>query len=285
MAEQNLSAPARAYSQVRRSVGGVSHVKEYQPNRYTIVGNHLAQHRELSLLAIGLAAHIQSVPEGTPVDIRSLAARFPEGRDSIAAAYRELEAHGYVERRRERTPEGRIVTRTVSYSVPPAVRAAQPTPPPARPAAAPAPVPVAVPEPVKTRRASSPLPQEHRTAAVLLAGLRRDDDRLTLSERDVRRLAPAVTAWLERGATPEAVRRTLTANLPVPLHNSPGLLAHRLTELLPPPLPTVETQPRPAPLINCDGCERAFRSPEPGALCRECEEDNAPVTAGAQAAA
>ncbi|GHJ19583.1 hypothetical protein [Streptomyces albus] len=47
--------------------------------RFTVVGNHLAQHRELSLLAIGLAVHIQSVPDGTRVDIKSLSARFPEG--------------------------------------------------------------------------------------------------------------------------------------------------------------------------------------------------------------
>lgn len=45
-----------------------------------VVGSHLAQHRELSLTAIGLATHIPSVPEGTAVDIRSLADRFPEGR-------------------------------------------------------------------------------------------------------------------------------------------------------------------------------------------------------------
>ncbi len=56
-----------------------------------VIGNHLAQHRELSLTTIGLATHILSVPEGTPVDIRSLAERFPEGRDRIASALRELE--------------------------------------------------------------------------------------------------------------------------------------------------------------------------------------------------
>ncbi|MFI6280805.1 hypothetical protein [Streptomyces sp. NPDC050988] len=97
-----------------------------------------------------------------------------------------------------------------------------------------------------------------------------------LSERDVRRLAPAVTAWLDRGAAPEAVRRTLTAGLPeVPLLHPAGFLAHRLAELLPPPLPTApatRAAVRPLPLQNCDGCDRAFGAPAPG-RCRDCRSD------------
>src|SRR5690606_35641851 len=75
---------------------------------------HLAQHRELSLLAIGLGTHLQSLPKGAPADIKTLTARFPEGATRIAAALRELERHGYLRRARVRTPSGRIVTRTVS---------------------------------------------------------------------------------------------------------------------------------------------------------------------------
>lgn len=123
MAEQQPSAPPRALSLVRRSAGGLTHVSEHQPTRYTIIGNHLTQHRDLSLTAIGLGAHIQSLPDGAQVDIRTLAGRFPEGRDRIAAALRELELCGYLERVRERTPEGRIVTRTFSYNDPGATRA------------------------------------------------------------------------------------------------------------------------------------------------------------------
>lgn len=33
----------------------------------------------LSLVAIGLALHIQSLPEGTPFGVKALAAKFPEG--------------------------------------------------------------------------------------------------------------------------------------------------------------------------------------------------------------
>ncbi|MFF5568433.1 helix-turn-helix domain-containing protein [Streptomyces sp. NPDC012623] len=319
MDKQQFSAPPRALQVVRVSGSGVARVHEFQDPGYTIVGNHLAQHGELSFTAIGLGTHIQSLPVGSPVDIRTLAARFPEGRERIASALRELEAHGYIERRRERTAGGRIVSLTISYNNPEATRARLarlareepdaeaesgvralrfvPVPRvPAAPAAPPAAVPPALvplspvtpapapPTPVTpapVRDAPPPLPRPQapapgsertRAAADLLAGLRRDDPRLLLSERDVRRLAPGVEAWLERGAAPDAVRRTLTADLPPDLRHPAALLAHRLTALLPPPLPVTPvaaTTPRPVPLQNCDRCDRAYRAPEPG-TCRGC---------------
>ncbi|MCG3040966.1 helix-turn-helix domain-containing protein [Streptomyces sp. S1A] len=228
MAEPQPSAPPRAPSAVPR--GGVVHVTARHTERFTVVGNHLAQHRELSLTAIGPAVHIQSLPDGARVDIRTLAARFAEGETRIAAALRELEAHGYLSRKRERLPSGRVVTRTVSYDNPAAVRAEQ----------------------VRPSRPSVRLP-EPRPAP-----------------------APAVAAWLERGAAPDAVRRTLAAGLPAePLRHPAALLAHRLTALLPPHLPATppaaSRPPRPDPLRNCDGCDRAFRSPPPG-LCRDCRD-------------
>ncbi|WP_308407373.1 helix-turn-helix domain-containing protein [Streptomyces platensis] len=265
----------------------MTHIRQYQPDRYTIIGNHLAQHRDLSLTAIGVGTHILSLPEGASVDIRTLAARFPEGRDRIAFALRELEAHGYVERVRERTAEGRVITRTYAHNAPvvtgtgPGQGEAAPPPPapaePRRPVRAASPVP---PEPDPAVEA--PSGEHHAPARALLVSLRRTDDRLTLPERDVRRLAPAVAAWFENGATTEAVHRTLTADLPPDLKNPAGLLAHRLRELLPPPLPAgPETPPgpdrgedrssRPAPFQTCDGCERAFRGREPG-LCRDCRD-------------
>jgi hypothetical protein len=118
--------------------------------------------------------------------------------------------------------------------------------------------------------------EDHRPAAALLAELRRDDPRLLLSERDVHRLAPAVTTRLERGAAPEAVRRTLAASLPPDLCHPAALLAHRLAELLPPPLPV--RPPGPVPLQNCESCDRAFRSPEPG-RCRGCATTGALLAA------
>lgn len=299
-----------------------------------VVGNHLAQHHELSLTAIGLATHILSVPEGTPVDIRSLAERFPEGRDRIAFALRELEAHGYLERVREHTEAGRLVTRTYAHHTPLSARATVSSVParaagragagraPARdsvedaggreapeegdqaPGEPVASVASVVPDaPVEDLGTSVPAaafvdqPREparpgrrYEEAVTLLAGLRRTDERLTLSLRDVNRLAPSVVDWLERGAAPATVHRTLTADLPVTVKHPAGVIAYRLRELLPPPLPAIPAPSpvtagahRPPPFQDCDGCERVFRAPEPG-RCRDCRYGPTTTSAAACAA-
>ncbi|WP_078875831.1 hypothetical protein [Streptomyces sp. 769] len=267
---------------------------EFQEPGYTIIGDHLAQHHELSLGAIGLAVYILSLPEGSHVDIRSLAKRFPEGRDRIAAGLRELERHGYLKRVTKRLDDGRLVTVTISYNNPRATQARQAGEAdarPARPARPPAtarrktsapPERAAPTAPAPAAKAGPSLPrprtpQHLTTASALLANLRRDDARLLLPVRDIDRLAPGVAAWLERGVSPEAVRRALSADLPAALRNPAGLVGHRLTALLPPPLPETPTPPEPAraapaPFHNCEGCERAIRTPGP-ARCRDCRSN------------
>ncbi|MYR40751.1 helix-turn-helix domain-containing protein, partial [Streptomyces sp. SID5910] len=255
MDTENPSAPSRAQSgsaanpsRSGRHGGGIVHENTRHTTRFVVIGNHLAQHKELSLLAIGLGCHIQSLPAGSGADIKSLAARFPEGPTRIAAALRELEAHGYLRRERVRTSTGRIVTRTVSCNQPNHRREAADTgcpEQPARPAAERPPRPKGT----RTRKGLPAVPQPScqspallQTAADLLAGLRRHDSRLLLSASDTAHLAPGVAAWLERDVTPTAVRHTLTTGLPdEPLHRPAALLAHRLTDRLPP------TPPRRAP--------------------------------------
>ncbi|MGW4722894.1 helix-turn-helix domain-containing protein [Streptomyces sp. NPDC004291] len=247
--------------------GGVVHDNTRHTTRFTVIGNHLAQHSELSLLAIGLGVHIQSLPGGASVDIRSLAARFPEGTTRIAGALRELEAHGYLRRTRERTKDGRVVTRTVSCNQPGRTDALEEPKPrrPARRESAPGPrLLPAVPQP------AYPVPDLLATALGVLSGLRRTDPRLLISATDAEHLVPGVAAWLERDLTPEAVHRALTTGLPPePLHRPAALLAHRLADRLP-PLPPLGTREAPKhPLQNCDTCDRAFRGPEPG-TCGAC---------------
>ncbi|MFE4966249.1 helix-turn-helix domain-containing protein [Streptomyces sp. NPDC056660] len=336
MAEQKPIPAPRPNQDVRSTTthSGVTHVRTYQSGHYTVVGNHLAQHRELSLTAIGLGTHILSLPEGAPVDIRSLADRFPEGRDRIAFALRELEAYGYLERVRERTEAGRLFTRTYAHHTPGGagtVRGRTRSVAGARPSgndrqapqeddrggAGPVafdaqatsvlaePEPPAVPE--RRPEATEDQPTAHVPSAVearpdarhekavaLLAALRRTDDRLTLSPRDVNRLAPAVTAWFDRGVPAAVVHRALTTDLPADMRRPAGVLDYRLRELLPAPLPTIPA-PRavaadartslrgPQPFQTCDGCERAFRAPEPG-RCRDCRRDRPAVAAVACAA-
>ncbi|MFK0291710.1 helix-turn-helix domain-containing protein [Streptomyces sp. NPDC090442] len=262
---------------------GVIHANSRHTSHFTVVGNHLAQHRGLSLVAIGLALHIQSLPAGSRIGIKCLTARFPESEARIASALRELEAAGYLKRTRERLPSGRVVTRTVSYNKPgaaphPGARPVRRAPGPAReheakptPQPEPTPKPEPAPQPARAPlpAPSRPSPDGTRLAHRILVELRRDDPQLLLSERDVARLTPAVATWLEREAPPDAVRRTLAADLPPALRNPAAFLAHRLTALLPPSLPAAAPAPRPDPLQTCDGCERAFRAPRPG-LCRDC---------------
>ncbi|MFC7262928.1 helix-turn-helix domain-containing protein [Streptomyces lutosisoli] len=291
MDTQDISVPPRAQSRLAANKhpnrrhprsggsghGGLTHDNTRHTTRFTVIGNHLAQHPELSLLAIGLAVHLQSLPNGARVDIKTLAARFPEGATRIAAALRELEAHGYLRRERQRIPGGRIVTRTISCNQPGHHRQAavdhgpvtpkQPTQPKQRAPRKPLP---AVPRP------AYPAPALLQAAADLLADLRRHDPGLLLSACDTAHLAPGVAAWLERDVSPTAVRQALTADLPPEgLRRPAAFLAHRLTAQLPPPPPFRAPTPPSAtrhPLQTCDGCDRAFRAPEPG-RCRDCRVD------------
>ncbi|WP_032763923.1 hypothetical protein [Streptomyces sp. CNS654] len=171
MDTQQVSAPSRAPS------AGVVHINIRLTDGYTIISNRLSQHRGMSLLAIGVGTHIQSLPDGRRVGVKALAERFPESEVRIAAALRELEEHGFLRRTRVRAGGGKLATRTESYNHPeaaargrvraavaapvvPAVPAAAPEPA-AAPVAAAVPVPVAAAEPV---RVPVPEPEPVRVA-------------------------------------------------------------------------------------------------------------------------
>ncbi|MCB5168511.1 helix-turn-helix domain-containing protein [Streptomyces bambusae] len=293
-----------------------------------MVGNHLAQHAELSLTARGLALYIQSLPTGTPIGIKDLNTRFPEGEHRIAGCLRELEAHGYLARTRERLPNGHVVTRTYSYNHPGSTPHHPPPPdppppdprpdpdpdpdptdppppppdprdpdaypvepPPDPPADAPAPAPGPPPPAEPTPPAEPPSTPAEPTAWLtreahrLLASLRQRNPRLLLAERDVRRLAPLMEEWLVRGAQPEAILRTLSADLPDDVWYPAAFLAHRLKALLPAPIPVHHLpSPVPAPdqvvhpLQNCDRCDHAHRAPTRG-LCPACARSKTPAAA------
>ena len=296
MADPQSSAALPAYPVLPDGAprAGVLHVRHRHTDRYTVVGNHLAQHPQLSATAIRFAVHIQSLPDGASVTVKSLTLRFREGETTVRRALNELEAAGYLERRRMPLGGGRVATRTFFHDKPGCV-SVPPTPSKTKPRAdvprelpSPSadpdhPAPAAAPTPVQPKPESTgsgqpaqPPPAEG-PATDLLARLRLADPRLLLSSRDVSRLAPAVDAWLSRAATPGQITRTLTASLPpepVPIHHPARFLEHRLSALLPPPLPPLAMPTAVAhtviPFQTCDGCERAFRSPDPAALCRDC---------------
>ncbi|NEA64466.1 hypothetical protein G3I56_18195 [Streptomyces sp. SID12488] len=93
------------------------HVRTRLTADFTVISNALAQRRG-SAVTVGVAAYIASLPDRSSVTITALCEHFSEGEILISRALRELEAAGYLERRRERLPTGQIRTRTYFYDVP-----------------------------------------------------------------------------------------------------------------------------------------------------------------------
>ncbi|MBZ6132820.1 hypothetical protein KVH27_11970 [Streptomyces olivaceus] len=279
MADSQSNARPRATAGTPNS--GVLHVRTRLAADFTVVSNALAQRRG-SAVTVGVAVYILSLPDGAPVTIAALCEHFSEGEILISRALRELEAAGYLERRRERLPSGRIRTRTSFYDVPGVRgRARPPGPPPRRPRPLPQPAapdapsaPAPVPAPDGPESAALVLADADPEAIAVLTALRRVDARLVLSAREAARLAPAVAEWLAAGVAPREITELLTAGLPDRFRGRPaGVLAFRLRETpLPgPPEPIVVPRPALLPFQTCDGCERAFRAPAPG-HCRTCRD-------------
>ncbi len=85
---------------------------------FSIVDNSLLQNSTISFRARGVAAYVLSLPDGAKIDIRTLAAKNPEGRQAIAACFAELEKAGYLVRTVTRGERGRIATRVVMHEDP-----------------------------------------------------------------------------------------------------------------------------------------------------------------------
>jgi hypothetical protein len=302
MADEQSNAPLRASAGTRNS--GVIHVRTRMTADFIVIANALAQ-RPGSAVTVGVAVYILSLPDGAPVSIAALCAHFTEGEILISRALRELEAAGYLERRRERGADGRVRTRTFAYDLP---GGGAPAPPPPRKR-----VPVAPgdrprgtldrprqpqPKPLLTPVApdTGPGTDTDPRAVAVLAALRGRDPRLILSEREVAELAPAVTVWLERGVPPHRITEALTVGLPAHFTARPvRLLAFRLAGAPaavpgPTPAPTPAAVPGPvgepgAPVVlpfqTCDGCDRAFRAAAPGS-CRDCRSDDRPAAPSTQ---
>ncbi|QJT06930.1 hypothetical protein G9272_20295 [Streptomyces asoensis] len=259
------------------------HVRTRLTADFTVISNALVQRRG-SAVTVGLAAYIASLPDGSSVTITALCEHFSEGEILISRALRELEAAGYLERRRERTPTGQVRTRTYFYDVPDGAPHPGGPPEPPRPrlprkrpaAAAAVPPASAAVQPVAPAEVETPVPSADADprAVAVLAALRRVDPRLVLSAREAAQLAPAVARWLAAGLLPTHITDHLTARLPDHLLARPaGILAYRLREAPQPlsaPARSTETPERPVVRMrNCDGCDRGFRTAEPG-RCRDC---------------
>ncbi|MFF4738690.1 hypothetical protein ACFY2W_22830 [Streptomyces sp. NPDC001262] len=210
-----------------------------------------------------VAAHIDRLPDGAAMDIKTLAKELAAyGQQAVASALKAISSAGHLRRVRERLDGDRTqwVQRTYFSRTPRSdawwgqfLSGDSPT------EADPAP-----PTPVH--------PPERTAAYTALAGLARTDHRMTLSAAECTALEPLAAEWLARGVPVPHLLHVLTDRLPDPVH-APGALARkRLTDKMPP-----EPEPVAAPLriMECTGCGIPGR-PEalPGGLCRTCRHDD-----------
>ncbi|UPT44086.1 hypothetical protein [Streptomyces sp. WAC00303] len=303
MDTQQVSAPSRAPS------AGVVHINIRLTDGYSIISNRLSQHRDMSLLAIGLGTHIQSLPAGRRIGVKVLAAIFPESEARIAAALRELEHHGFLRRTRERVRGGRVATRTESYNhpeaaarraIPQLVRVPEPELEPGPvpvpvPVPAPAPVPASepvvvrdpdpdpdpapaprlVPSPAAPKPPPPPLPFPRRPSAPLFDEAARLLAGLQVSA-PLFALSEVDVERLTPGVAAWLERGVRPDAVRVALTDDPPVPLRHPAKLVRHRLIALLPPPVPAPvpvvpLQNCDDCDRAFRSPVPG-CCGECRD-------------
>ncbi|CAM5544038.1 hypothetical protein [Streptomyces atroolivaceus] len=172
-----------------------------------------------------------------------------------------------------------------AVAAPPAAPPAAPTPAtPAAPVAPPAPAVSAAPPAPAVSAAPAvpqqriPAPEGPSPAYLALAQLGRVDSRLTLSAADCSVLEALAAGWFARGVNADYLTQALTAGLPARVDSPVGFVRRRLTDKIPPHVPTAPAPPAPgAPvhrvMLECTKCGTPGR-PEalPDGLCRPCRQ-------------
>jgi hypothetical protein len=269
-----------------------------QAGHFTIVPNASARDHGLSFTARGVLAYLLSLQDGAREDIHTLAGKSVEGRKAIAAALNELQERGYLARKVVRGDHGQITTDVVLYDM--RDGASSQVAPVTALAASGGPVAASsATNPIEDLVENSPLPTPAAAAPVvelapegraggeisrsetLLAEVARSDRRLHLSAKDVRRLAPLVEAWFERGADKRLITEALTVGLPERVQHPAGLLRKRLEEKMPEAASTAPVAPVQTARHECHDCGRPVAS---AGLCKPCQgaapASSAPVTSG-----
>ncbi|MFJ6147738.1 MarR family transcriptional regulator [Streptomyces anulatus] len=134
-------------------------------------------------------------------------------------------------------------------------------------------------EPAPAAAPATPHSAGTSPAYLALARLGRNDHRLILSADDCTTLEPLAAQWLARGVSTDYLISALTAGLPAQVDSPVGLLRRRLTDKIPPRLPTPGNPPPGAPtpahhlLVECTDCGRPGPPQAlPDGLCRPCRE-------------
>ncbi|MFF4227230.1 hypothetical protein ACX9I7_30075 [Streptomyces sp. L500] len=211
-----------------------------------------------------IAAHIDRLPDGAAVDIKTLAKEIPAyGQQAVQTALNNLSDAGHLRRIRETGSEGRTQWVTRSYFS-------------------------------RTARddawweaflgegddasAPAPAPAPARSVAYeALVRLGRTEPRLSLSAAECSALEGLAYEWLRRGVAPDDLVRTLTAGLPGVVHHPGAFTRTRLTEKMPPEAPSAPEPSAPSRrrVMECTGCGVPGRSEAlPGGLCRGCRGES-----------
>lgn len=85
---------------------------------YTCIDNQALRDKRLSFRARGLLAYMLSFPENARLESTRLAAGGTEGRDAVRKSLCDLEAAGYIHRKREQGRDGAWRTYCVLYEQP-----------------------------------------------------------------------------------------------------------------------------------------------------------------------
>ncbi|MFZ4264259.1 MarR family transcriptional regulator [Streptomyces arboris] len=146
----------------------------------------------------------------------------------------------------------------------------------------PAQAPDAEPEPPAEAAASETTPSP---AYLALARLGHEDRRLPLSADDCAALEPLAAEWLARGVNADYLTSALTAGLPAQVDSPLGFTRKRLTDKMPPRIPTADSASpgTPAParrvLMECTDCGRPGQPQAlPDGLCHTCRTTHQPDT-------
>ncbi|WP_250286264.1 MarR family transcriptional regulator [Streptomyces atroolivaceus] len=264
-----------------------------------------------------VAGYVDHLPDGAAMDIKSLAKDLPlYGQMAIGTALRALAVAGHLRRVRCRVEgAGQCRWVTLTYWSRTAhdnewwtarlagEAAAAPEQAPVPSAAEPA----VVPQQRAAERPNPPTPPAPQTepgadtptavatpspAYLVLAELGRGEPRLALSAADCAALEPLAAAWFARGVSADYLTSALTAGLPEPIGSPVGLVRRRLTDKMPPHLPTAPAptqNPPGAPvrsvLVECTECGRPGPAEAlPDGLCRPCRTTRQPAESSEAAA-
>ncbi|MFF1460398.1 MarR family transcriptional regulator [Streptomyces sp. NPDC058330] len=289
----------------RHIAGYVDHLPDGAAMDIKTLAKHLPPYGQMAvasaLKALGIAGHLRRV--------RCLAGEAGQVR-WVSRTYWSRTAH-------DNEWWDTFLTGPVSHPVENGPEAA-PTPPPTAaesPAPAPAPVsasasasasaasltaqaePAAQSAPVSAPAAPAAVPEQrtpttmaqaaHSPAYLALAQLGRRDPRLALSAADCAALEPLAAEWFTRGVDADYLTQALVSGLPSRIGSPVGFARRRLTDKVPPHLPSSPTPATTAATIRrvlaeCTGCGRPGPAEAlPDGLCRTCRPTASNTTSAA----